>query len=172
MCMVLRVAAAFCALLVLMLALALLLAPRVVVSNSVIIARPPSRVWAILTDLPNYPQWNPKMRLAGTLTPGAVIENIEDPGPDQIVFWPTVLVADPDRELLWRGHLLLVGRFWLPRLLDADHGFQLRAVTGGTLFTQSETLRGVVLWLWDARQLTPDFAAMDAALKARAEAAP
>ncbi len=167
-----KIAAWSVSLAVLAIALALRVAPRVTVTHSVQIAAPPARVWAILAAWPSYPRWNPEMRLAGTLAPGAVIENVENPGPDQMVFWPTVLVAAPNRELLWRGHLLLYHRFWLPRLLDADHGFRLQAVAGGTLFTQSETLRGVVLWVWDARQLLPDFAAMDAALKARAEAAP
>ena len=122
-----------------------------------------------LANLPDYPKWNPEMRLAGTLKAGAVIENIEDPGPDEIVFWPTILIAMPDRELLWRGHLPFYRRFWLPRLLDADHGFRLTPAAGGSLFTQTETLRGLVLWLWDAQQLLPEFEAMDAALKRRAE---
>ena len=156
-----------------MVALAIVLAfvftPTAAVSASVMIAAPPSRVWAVLADLPDYPKWNPQMRLAGTLKAGAMIENIQDPGPDQIVFWPTILIAMPDRELLWRGHLPVYRRFWLPRLLDADHGFRLMSATGGTLFTQTETLRGLVLWLWDAQQLLPKFQAMDAALKRRAE---
>ncbi len=167
--MLTRIGAVALAIVALAIVVAFVFAPTATVSASVMIAAPPSKVWAVLTDLPDYPKWNPEMRLIGTLKSGAVIENIQDPGPDEIVFWPTILMAAPDRELLWRGHLLLFRRFWLPRLLDADHGLRLMPATGGTLFTQTETLRGLVLWLWEAQQLLGKFQAMDAALKRRAE---
>ncbi len=59
--------------------------------------------------------------------------------------------------MLWPEHLPLYRRFWLPRLLDADHGFWLLPTGRGTLFTQTESFRGLVLWLWDSQQLLPGF---------------
>jgi hypothetical protein len=149
------------------------LAPRQKITTTILIAAPPARVWAVLADLNAYPAWNPEMTLKGNLVPGATIENIESPGSDQEVFFPTLLAVKPNQELRWLGHLPLAGRFWLPRVLDAEHYFLLRPTSdGGTSFTQAERFRGVVLWVFDAKRLVPQFNAMNAALKARAEAKP
>lgn len=137
------------------------------IATTIDIAAPPERVWSILTDTAAYPAWNPQIAaLIGPLTPGAVVENREGTGEDQMVFHPTILVATAPRELRWLGH---VG---LPRILDAEHYFLLAPTSAGTRFTQGEHLRGVLLWTFDAGKLIPRFNAMNAALKARAEHAP
>ena len=132
-------------------------------STSIEIAAPPSRVWAVLLDTGSYARWNPDMRLVGSLVVGATIENIEGQGDDRMIFWPTVLVVRPERELRWLGH------YKVPGVLDAEHYFLLRPSAGGTEFIQGERFRGPVLWFYDVRQLLPSFAALNAGLKARAE---
>jgi hypothetical protein len=145
-------------------ALAVGFPPRRNIATTIQIAAPPARVWSVLTDTKAYPTWNPEIAtLNGELTPGAMLENKQGYGKDQMVFWPTVLVVKPNQELRWLGHLSA------PRLFDAEHYFLLRPDGGGTRFTQGEHFRGVLLWVFDVNGLLPSFEAMNAALKARAE---
>ena len=140
--------------------------PRCDLLTAIGIAAPPSRVWAVLADTAAYPQWSPHMRLAGTLVPGRVIEHVEIDGRDRTVFRPRLLAVRPDRELRWRG------RLGVPGLLDAEHDFLLRPVGGGSVVTQGEHLRGVVLWFLDTDALRERFDEMNAALKRRVEQLP
>ena len=144
----------------------LIAAPRSDILTTIEIAAPPSSVWAVLADPDDYPKWNPMIAgLRGRLTRGAVIENIEGYGADRTIIWPTVLVADRDRELRWRGHL-----WGIPGLFVGEHYFLLRPTPHGTLFTQGEHFHGALLWLFDPRELVPAFEAMNVALAARAGA--
>ena len=144
---------------------ALVAAPRSDILTTIEIAAPPAAVWSILADGRDYSAWNPMIAgLKGRLVPGAVIENIEGYGDDRTIIWPTVLVADIDRELRWRGHL------WdLPGVLVGEHYFLLRATPHGTLFTQGEHFSGILLWVFDPRELVPYFQDMNVALAARVE---
>jgi len=141
------------------------LAPLREISTEIEIAAPPSQVWAVLADTKAYPEWNPEIAaLNGAWVVGGRLENREGYGPDQQVFWPLVMVAQPGVELRWAG------RIGVPRLFDVEHYFLLRAVDGGTRFVQGEKFHGVALWFFDVRQLLVQFEAMNMALKARAEA--
>ena len=148
---------------------ALVAAPRSDILTTIEIAAPPAAVWSILTDPGRYPEWNPTIAgLKGPLVEGAVIENIEGYGDDRTIFRPRILVVEKERELRWRG------RLWgLPGVFVGEHYFLLRPTSDGrgTRFTQGEHLRGVLLWLFDARDLVPRFEAMNVALAARAEKA-
>src|SRR2546430_10415714 len=77
------------------------------------IEAPPAAVWAVLTDMHSYSEWNPFMpHLAGELREGAKLEvRIEPPGGRAMTFKPTVLGVEPERELRWRGRLPLPGTF-------------------------------------------------------------
>ena len=141
-------------------------APQTEVVTSIDIAAPPGRVWGVLTDTAAYPAWNPGMVLKGALVPGNTIEHDEGEGADRMVFHPVIVAAVRDAALSWRGHL------GPPLILDVLHGFTLTPAGAGTRFTQSEHLRGILLWVWDWRQLVPRFQAMNAALKARVEHMP
>ena len=145
--------------------LALALPPAGTVRTSIDIAAPPARVWAVLVDTAAWPTWNPEIAdLHGPLVPGARIEIHEGAGDDAMVFHPVIRTVDPQRELSWRGRILA------PHVFDVLHAFTLAPMqSGGTRFTQSEQVRGVLLWLFDVEQLRPSSHAMDRALKARAE---
>ncbi len=144
----------------------LITAPRSDILTTIEIAAPPSSAWAVLTDPNDYPAWNPMIAgLRGRLVRGGVIENIEGYGAGRTIIWPTVLVADRDRELRWRGHL-----WGIPGLFIGEHYLLLRPTPRGTLFTQGEHLSGALLWLFDPRELLPAFEAMNVALAARAVA--
>jgi hypothetical protein len=130
----------------------------------------PERVWAILIDFAAYPEWNPFIKsVCGVPEQGARLAvRIQPSGTKGVTFRPTVLVADAERELRWRGRLLLAGIF------DGEHCFTIEPLARGRVrFQHSERFRGVLVPFFrgrlerDARR---GFEEMNRALKARAEA--
>jgi hypothetical protein len=130
----------------------------------------PERVWAILTDLAAYPQWNPFIKfIHGDMRQGARLEvRIQASGTRGMTFRPVVLVVEKNRELRWLGRLLL------PGLFDGEHRFFIQPLAGGkVLFQQSEKFSGVLVGLLRGsldRDTKRGFAEMNLALKLRAEA--
>lgn len=129
------------------------------------------RVWNILTDFASFPQWNPFiLRAGGRIRAGERLDvRIQPPGERGMNFRPTVLRAEPDRELRWRG------RFLIPGLLDGEHVFTLDPIgTDRVRFIQRERFMGLLLPFF-ARKLDAGtrrgFEEMNRALKARAEGA-
>jgi hypothetical protein len=127
------------------------------------------RVWQLLTDFPSFPQWNPFIRKAtGNIQVGERLEvNIQPSGASGMTFRPTVLKAEPNRELRWLGHLLISGLF------DGEHIFTIEPLGEGRVrFTQREVFTGLLVPLF-ARGLDTDtrrgFEEMNQALKTRAE---
>jgi hypothetical protein len=85
-----------------------------------------------------------------------------------MTFTPTLQRVDPNRELRW------LGRFFLPKLFDGEHIFELHPRKGGTRFVQRENFGGLLVpLLWGSMKAPTrrGFEAMNEALKARAEAA-
>ena len=128
----------------------------------------PSEVWDVLADLPAYGEWNPFMReIEGEVRVGARLRvRLAPIGERGITMHPTVLVAEPGRELRWLGHLLL------PRIFDGEHVLAIQEVRPGRVrFLQHERFRGVLLpLLWKKLRdggTAKGFAAMNQALAAR-----
>jgi hypothetical protein len=129
------------------------------------------RVWDTLADLKAYPTWNPFItRVAGELMPGAKLEvRLEPPDASPMTFRPAVLTVKTGRELRW------IGRVVVPGLFDGEHHFEIQPLGPGRVrFVQEERFTGVLVPVF-ARGLDDNtrrgFEAMNAALKARAEAA-
>jgi hypothetical protein len=127
------------------------------------------RVWQLLTDFPSFPQWNPFIREAsGAIRVGERLEvHIQPSGASGMTFRPTVLKAEPNRELRWLGHLLLSGLF------DGEHSFTIEPLGENHVrFTQREVFTGLLVPLF-ARGLDTDtrrgFEEMNLALKTKAE---
>jgi hypothetical protein len=133
------------------------------------IAAPAARVWSLLIDFPAHAQWNPFIRsIAGSPTPGQTLQlSIQPPGAQAMRFRPTVLAAEPGRELRWKGKLLLPGIF------DGEHYFRLEAGPGGTtVFRQGEIFSGILVPLFRSSldgATRQGFIAMNEALKREAE---
>src|SRR5215212_2272088 len=132
----------------------------------------PVRVWDILADFAAYPRWNPFIRhISGELEVGERLEvRLEPPGGRGITLRPTVLSAEPNRQLRWLGHLLV------PGLFDAKHSLATQPLEENRVrFIQSEMFKGVLVPLF-ARSLDNNtlrgFEEMNGALKERAEALP
>ena len=130
----------------------------------------PERVWAVLTDFSAYPEWNPFVRtVEGQTVVGtrlkAYVKASKGLG---MTIKPTVLVADPNRELRWLGRTLLPGVF------DGEHYFTIEALGSDRVrFTQGERFRGALVWLMGAigviKNARGGFVDLNQALKDRAE---
>ena len=141
-----------------------------VLETSIDIPVPRAQVWAILTDLAAYPEWNPFMRaVQGPLQPGARLQvDLQPPGGRSMRFRPRVLACREGHELRW------LGRLGIPGLFDGEHALLLTdAPHGHTRFTQRERFMGLLVaplrrsLLGATRQ---GFVAMDEALRQRAMA--
>jgi hypothetical protein len=128
----------------------------------------PEMVWGHLTNGQDL-GWNPFMTaLSGDLRPGEVIDvelKIDGMAPMQIS--PRLLVANPARELRWKG------KMGLPGLFDGEHIFKLeQQPDGSTRLIHGEKFTGILvplLFPWLKQPTRNGFLAMNAALKTRAE---
>lgn len=147
---------------------AFVFAPRAEIVTEAMIDATPAQVWSLLGQPASYGAWNPFIvSMVGELAEGATIVNVMRPQHGrEMRFRPTVLRAEPARELRWRGRLIL------PRLFDGEHYFILTPHAGGTRLIHGEAFRGVLLWFMDVRPFRADFERLNAALKQRAEAGP
>jgi hypothetical protein len=134
------------------------------IETDVEIEAPAERVWALLTDFPRTPSWNPFIRsISGEATPGARLSvQVSPPGKAAMSFRPTVLSVRPNRELRWLGHLFVTGLF------DGEHYFLLEPLSEGqTRFIQGEIFSGLLVGplsgVLPATRM--GFEAMNAALK-------
>jgi len=114
------------------------------VTAKIEIGAPPEQVWAVLTDLSRYPQWNPHIRRGtGQVAAGNRLTlRMYPPKGRAVTIRPLVLAAVPGAE--WRmraGFPGTVGRL----IFTGEHSFMLTAVGGGTHFVQSETFRGALV---------------------------
>ena len=106
----------------------------------------PEEVWAVLADLPAYAEWNPFIvKIDGEPRAGSKLEvRMEPEGERAMTFRPTVLEAEPGRELRWLGHL------GVPGIFDGEHRWLIEeAGPGRVRFTQSERFGGILVpLLW------------------------
>ncbi|GAT70165.1 cyclase/dehydrase [Planomonospora sphaerica] len=138
------------------------------VRTEIEIAVSPERVWRVLTDFAAYPEWNPFIVSAeGEPRAGATLTNRLSNNGGTMTFSPTVLAAVPARELRW------IGRFVMPGVVDGEHYFVIEDLGGGrTRLVHGETFTGALVpFAGGALDVEGGFAAMNAALKARAEQA-
>ena len=134
------------------------------------IAAPVETVWAELSAVSKYRDWNPFITsFHGDLVPGSRLElRIEPPGGRAMTFRPTVTHVEPGRRLEWLGRLLVPGVF------DGRHSFELEALPGGrTRLTQAEDFSGVLVPFFGSvlERTRAGFEAMNGALRERAERA-
>ena len=129
----------------------------------------PERVWSILLNFPEHPQWNPFIRsIQGSAEKGERLTiSVQSKGGRTMTFRPTVLTATPNQELRW------IGRFLLPGIIDGEHYFQILALSPGQVkFVHGEKYSGVLVRFAKSildREIKAGFMAMNQALKVLAE---
>jgi hypothetical protein len=136
------------------------------ITATIEIAAPPEQVWAVLTDLASYPQWNPLFRkVSGQLSPGSRITlSSTHPVNGRIMTVKAkVLAAESPTELRWVSSL--------PGIMTGEHSFTLAPADGGTRLVQAETYRGLLSHLSakTASRFQASFDALNEAIKQQAE---
>ncbi|MDR6968094.1 hypothetical protein J2X31_002109 [Flavobacterium arsenatis] len=129
----------------------------------------PDKVWAVLTDFENYPNWNPFIKsIIGEPKVGSQITvSIAPPDGKIMTFKPVVVVFNPNREFRWVGKLFFKGLF------DGEHKFELiDRGNGTTIFYHSETFKGMLVRLFKKKlenSTKKGFEMMNENLKRRVE---
>lgn len=136
-------------------------------SAAIDIGAPPLEVWAILTDLSRYHEWNPLfVEAAGNVAVGQrVTLRGKHPANGRLMtVKPKITVARPGTELRWTSSL--------PGIISGEHAFTLTAAGSGTRVVQSETFRGLLARFQGKTFANAEasFQALNEALKQRAEA--
>ncbi|MDD4992806.1 MAG: SRPBCC domain-containing protein [Paludibacter sp.] len=112
------------------------------IKTDILIDATPDKIWAILTNFDNYPNWNPFIKsIKGDVKVGnTIIVRLEPPGAQGMTFKPKVLAFDAHKEFRWLGHLII------PGLFDGEHKLALTDNGNGTTtFTQSEKFKGILV---------------------------
>jgi len=115
------------------------------IKTEILINTSPDKVWAILSNFSNYPNWNPFIKsITGDVKVGnKITARIEPPDANGMTFKPTVLSFETNKELSWLGSLLFKGLF------DGEHRFELiDNKNGTTTFIQRELFNGILVPLF------------------------
>lgn len=125
----------------------------------------PERIWAILTDAPAYPDWEPNvLRIEGEIALGEKLRVFTTLSPDR-AFPVEVTELLPGRRMVWSSGMPL-------GLFEGERRFELEALPEGeTRVSTREEFRGLLLPVIGRSipDLDESFEQFVAALKARAE---
>lgn len=125
----------------------------------------PETIWAILTDAPGYPEWDPNVdRIEGRIAPGEKITAFTKLSPGR-AFPVTVSEFVPGQKMTWTGGMPL-------GLFKGERTFTLSPQGNGTVkFTVRELFSGPLLPLIGRSlpDLNAAFEQFVAGLKQRAE---
>jgi hypothetical protein len=112
------------------------------IHSEVTIEASADEVWAVLSDFGSYAEWNPGMEsMEGEPTVGTRLTiRFALNGGRTMTMRPTVLAAEPGRELRWLGRLVM------PGLFDGEHRFTIEEREPGRVtFSQDERFRGLLV---------------------------
>ena len=104
----------------------------------------PEKVWQVLTNFTNYPNWNPFIKkISGEKVIGGQLAiEIIPPNRKLMKFTPKVLTFDTNNELRWIGTGPIKGLF------DGEHYFRIIDQKNGSVkFEQGEKFSGILVGL-------------------------
>jgi hypothetical protein len=134
------------------------------VSATTQIDAPPMAVWAVLTDLSRYPEWNPLFREAsGEVAVGEriTLRAVQPSNGRLMTVKAKIVAADPGAELRWTSNLT--------GIMSGEHSFVLTPLDGGTRLAQTEIYGGLLAATVSVPRTETIFQAMNDALKQRVE---
>jgi hypothetical protein len=146
---------------------AVLLAGCTSIQSKIEIDAPAKTVRSVLYRFDEYPKWNPFIvKVDGVVQEGRdVTVTVKPVGKDQLS-GTTTIVSMTDNRLEWRGSLAI------PGLFTGDHEFLIEEIDGNrTMFYQNEKMSGLIIPFFNIQPERDGFAAMNEALKQRAEQA-
>jgi hypothetical protein len=137
--------------------------------TEIIINTSPEKVWKIMTDLAQYPKWNPFICHAiGRAEPGQTVDIDFQPDGKGLKLHCTVARFQTNRELGWKYHVTH------PFLFRGEHIFTIEPLGENRVrFIDREEFNGLLLFT-QVKDIDTNtkrgFETMNKALKARAEA--
>jgi hypothetical protein len=140
-----------------------------VISTSIVINAPVSRVWSVLTGFSGYHEWNPFIiKAEGKGEIGQLLAlTLQAPGMKPFHIKPRIIKRKPEKTLVWLGHL------WFRGLFDGEHIFELiEQADGTTHLIHGEKFRGILVGMMQKmidKNTKEAFQAMNEALKKRCE---
>lgn len=135
------------------------------VQSRVEIKAPAKKVSAVLYDFGKYPAWNPFIvKVDGKVQVGKTVKvTVKRPGTDPVTGDTLVMKTEP-KHLVWKGSLSV------PGLFSGVHEFQIEDLgPNRSAFANNEKMSGLLVPLLDMKATKAGFAAMNEALKKRAE---
>ena len=136
--------------------------------NEIEIQATPEKIWAVLTDLEKYAEWNPLLyRAEGKVAVGEKVNISAKTASNDMDFRCSVVKVKPDREFSWRFHVVL------PFLFRGEHIFTIEPIDEHrACFIDREIFNGLLVPL-RAKDLETNakagMIAMGKALKRRVE---
>jgi len=130
------------------------------IHTEILIEAAPETVWTTLSDLENYPSWNPyHVQVGGVLEPGAKLNLvIHKPNGKVINLRPRVKRVETNKVLVWGGGV--------PLLFTGNHVFELEEVRAGcTRLVQREKFSGALIPFLDLSGVAEGYANLNASLK-------
>lgn len=115
---------------------------KTTIETQQIIQAPISKVWQILTRFEDYPKWSQFIKeFYGNPTVGSRTGVLlSPPGGKSMKMNPVFLKIDKERELRWRGSLIVKGIF------DGEHYFILQKINeNSTKLIQGENFSGILV---------------------------
>lgn len=128
----------------------------------------PEEIWKVLTDFQHFPSWNPFItEINGKASRDEILSiQIHPPGGKPMRFQPKLVAVIPNREMRWKGKLLINGLF------DGEHYFLIEPIdTKRSLFIHGERFKGLLVPLLKSTlaKTKEGFIHMNQALKKRCE---
>jgi len=138
------------------------------IKTEIIINASKEKVWNILTDFNNYPNWNPFIvSIEGELQQGKRLKNTMLTGGKKFVFKPVVLSVVPYQYFDWLGNLFVKGLF------DGHHFFEIDELSSRQIkLTQGEFFSGMLsasIFKKIGNETRNNFVRMNQAIKEAAE---
>ncbi len=136
------------------------------IKTEILINASSEKVWQILMDFDNYPNWNPFIKyIQKSKSDSSKLEiEIQPPNGNKIQFNPIILDQIQNKKFSWKGKLLVSGLF------DGEHIFELIAnPDGSTTFIHSEKFSGILVPFINLKSTEKGFILMNQKLKQLAE---
>ena len=118
--------------------------PQKELKTEILINADYERIWGILVNFEDYPNWNPFIKsIEGKSEVGLKIKaRMEPPGASGMTFKPKILAFEKNREFRWIGHL------FIPGLFDGEHKFELIDNGNGTTIFNKVKSSGAFWYLY------------------------